>query len=275
MAERRMFTDKVVGSDAFTEMPATTQLLYFHLGMNADDDGFINNPKKVARSIGSSVKDLELLVEKRFLIRFPSGVVVIKHWLMANNIRKDRYKPTEYQEEFSQLYIKPNKAYTEVREHAESADDVIPSGNQNPTAGQPSGNQNPTAGQPKPYNVEPQDRIGEDRLGKDRLINNRKGKESAKNGNDFIPPTLEEVREYCKQRGSPVDPTRFYDYFEARNWIDSKGNPVQNWKQKFLTWTRKELERNGRKPASAKPVHGEDSEQSGSKPKAAGFKYDV
>ena len=271
MAERRMFTQKVVGSDAFTEMPASAQVLYFQLNMVADDDGFVNNPKKTARSIGSSEKDLTILIDKRFLIRFPSGVVVVKHWLMNNTIKSDRYKPTEYQDEFSQLIIKPNKSYTEKEKHPELIE-MEPERSTSGTNPVPEWNHNGSA-------LEPQDRIGKDRIGKDRLdkdrLNNRKGKESAKSDNDFIPPTLEEVREYCKQRGSPVDPTRFYDYFEARNWIDSKGNPVQNWKQKFLTWTRKELERNGRKPASAKPVHGEDSEQSGSKPKAAGFKYDV
>ena len=242
-----MFTEKVVGSDAFTEMPATTQLLYFHLGMNADDDGFINNPKKVARSIGSSAKDLDLLIEKRFLIRFPSGVVVIKHWLMANSIRKDRYKPTEYQEEFAQLFIKTNNAYTEIREHAES-----------PTDGSKSGNQNPTAGQPKPYNAVPQDRIGEDR-GKDRIDKNReKGAKNSKS-KDFTPPTLEEIKEFCAQRDSPVDPNRFYDFFEAGNWIDTKGNPVKNWKQKLITWERKEKTTNERESATGKPVSGKVS----------------
>ena len=114
MAERRMFTQKIVDSDAFLDMPLSTQCLYFHLNMRADDDGFVNNPKKIQRMIGCSEDDLKLLIVKRFIIGFDSGVIVIKHWRMHNTLRKDRYHPTQYQEELSALKIKDNNAYTEV-----------------------------------------------------------------------------------------------------------------------------------------------------------------
>ena len=96
MAEKRMFTQKIIDSDAFLEMPLSAQALYFHLNMRADDDGFINNPKRIQRTIGSTEDDLKLLIVKRFVICFESGVIVIKHWRMHNTLRKDRYNPTQY-----------------------------------------------------------------------------------------------------------------------------------------------------------------------------------
>ena len=113
MAERRMFTQKIVDSDAFLDMPLSTQALYFHLNMRADDDGFVNNPKRIQRTIGASEDDLKLLIAKRFVIGFENGVIVIKHWRMHNTLRKDRYNPTQYQDELALLEIKDNNAYTE------------------------------------------------------------------------------------------------------------------------------------------------------------------
>lgn len=112
MAERRMFAKTIIDSDAFLDMPLSTQALYFHLSMRADDEGFINNPKKIGRMIGSSDDDLKLLVAKNFIIPFESGIVVIKHWRIHNYLQKDRVKETVYQEEKSQLVVKDNKAYT-------------------------------------------------------------------------------------------------------------------------------------------------------------------
>lgn len=112
MAERRMFAKTIIDSDAFLDMPLSTQCLYFHLSMRADDDGFINNPKKIQRMIAASEDDLKLLITKNFIIPFESGIVVIKHWKIHNYIRCDRYKETVYQEEKSLLIEKDNKAYT-------------------------------------------------------------------------------------------------------------------------------------------------------------------
>ena len=112
MAERRMFAKTIIDSDAFLDMPLSTQALYFHLSMRADDDGFINNPNKIQRMIGGSSDDLKLLLIKKFLIQFENGVVVIKHWKIHNYIQNDRYKETLYQEEKSKLFVKDNKSYT-------------------------------------------------------------------------------------------------------------------------------------------------------------------
>lgn len=112
MAERRMFAKTIIDSDAFLDMPLSTQALYFHLSMRADDDGFINNFKKIQRMIGASEDDTKLLIMKNFLIPFESGVVVIKHWRIHNYIRGDRKKETVYHEEMSLLEVKDNGAYT-------------------------------------------------------------------------------------------------------------------------------------------------------------------
>ena len=112
MAERRMFAKTIIDSDMFLDMPLSTQALYFHLSMRADDDGFINNPKKIQRMIGCADDDLKVLIAKNFIIPFESGIVVIKHWKIHNYIRNDRYKETVYQEEKALLETKENKAYT-------------------------------------------------------------------------------------------------------------------------------------------------------------------
>jgi len=127
MAQKRMFSLQIVDSDAFLDMPVSSQLLYFHLSMRADDEGFIGNPKRIIRTIGASDDDFKILLAKRFLLPFESGVVVIKHWLIHNTIRMDRFNATAYQEEKKQLTVKENKAYTIG----------ISTGNQVATSGQP------------------------------------------------------------------------------------------------------------------------------------------
>lgn len=112
MAERRMFAKTITDSDAFLDMPLSTQALYFHLSMKADDDGFVNSAKRVQRAIGAADDDLKLLIAKNFIIPFKSGVIVIKHWKINNYIQNDRYKETAYIEEKQQLAVKENRAYT-------------------------------------------------------------------------------------------------------------------------------------------------------------------
>lgn len=135
MAERRMFAKTIVFSDAFIDMPFSARSLYFALGMIADDDGFVNNPKSVARQIEASSEDLDLLIEKRFVLAFDSGVIAIKHWKIHNYIPKDRYKETKYIEEKSALMLDEKGVYTECIQ------DV--------------------------YKTYTQDRLGEDRIGED------------------------------------------------------------------------------------------------------------
>lgn len=113
LAERRMFAKTIVTSDAFLDMPLSARCLYFTLGMFADDDGFVNNPKSIMRQVGASQDDLNLLLVKRFILAFESGVIVIKHWKIHNYIAKDRYKETKYIEEKSTLMLDEKGAYTE------------------------------------------------------------------------------------------------------------------------------------------------------------------
>ena len=112
MANKAIFSKTIIDTDAFLEMPATTQNLYFHLNMHADDDGFIGNPKRIARMIGASDDDFKILIAKKFIIVFESGVIVIKHWRIHNTLSKMRYKETSYLDEKSQLLLKENNAYS-------------------------------------------------------------------------------------------------------------------------------------------------------------------
>jgi hypothetical protein len=216
MAERRMFAKTIIDSDAFLDMPMSTQALYFHLSMRADDDGFINNPKRIQRMIGASDDDLKLLIAKSFIIVFESGVVVIKHWKIHNYIQSDRYKPTVYAEEKSLLDIKKNKAYTL------NSNECIQNG----------------------YIMDTQDRLGKDRLGKDRLgkdsIEGETPKSKAKR---FTPPTLEEVTAYCIERNNSVDAQHFIDYYTSNGWLVGK-NKMKDWKAAIRTWERNGFSKN-------------------------------
>ena len=145
MAERRMFAKRIVDSDAFTELPPTTQALYFHLCMGADDDGFNNQIRRGMFNAHADRNDFDLLVQKRFIIPFESGVIVIKHWRMHNLIKNDRYKHTAYIDEMSALVLKENGVYTE------SGTQVEPKWNPNGTQ------------------MEPQVRLGKDSIVKDSI----------------------------------------------------------------------------------------------------------
>lgn len=113
MAEKRMFAKSIVNSDVFISMPLSAQALYVHLSMAADDDGFINNHKRIQILVGASDDDMQELIDKRYILVFDSGVAVIKHWKINNTIRKDRYVETLYLEEKEQIKVKKNGSYTE------------------------------------------------------------------------------------------------------------------------------------------------------------------
>lgn len=160
MADKRMFSSKIIDSDAFIEMSPMARLLYFNLSLHADDDGFTNSARREMKIVGAQDSDLNELVDKRFVIRFDSGVVAIKHWRINNTIRSDRYKATTYTDEKSLLTIEPNGAYT-IK--SEVNNNGIPSDNHKNIDGIPSDNQC------VPQIRGGEDRLEEDRLGKDRL----------------------------------------------------------------------------------------------------------
>ena len=218
MAERRMFTMKVVDSDAFLDMPMSSQALYFHLNMRADDDGFVNNPKKILRMIGASEDDLRLLIAKRFILCFENGVIVIKHWRMHNLLRKDRYNPTQYIEQKAMLTVKCDGAYTETPSET-------PSDNQVATTWQPSDNQ-----------VATQDSIGEDSIVKEIIIEPPKKETRHKYGaynNVLLSDTdLEKLK------------TEFPDY-EVRierlsEYMASTGKSYKNHLATIRSWAKKD-----------------------------------
>ena len=211
MAERRMFTKKITESDAFLDMPSSTQMLYFHFSMNADDDGFVNNPKKIQKMCGASDDDFKLLIAKSFIILFDSGIIVIKHWKMHNYIQADRYRPTDYLEEKSMLGIKSNKAYT--LDVSKMDTECI----QNGYIGKVS--------------------IGKDSIGKDsegECVREEKAK-------CFYPPTIDEVKQYCEERKNNIDPMAFIDFYSSKGWMIGK-NRMKDWKAAVRTWERKRKE---------------------------------
>lgn len=111
MAQKRMFNNSVIGSDDFLEMPDSSQNLYFHLSMRADDDGFVDNWKSIMRMTGKKDDDLKILIAKSFVIPFDTGILVIRHWRLNNYIQNDRYKETIYKDEKSLLSIDSNNVY--------------------------------------------------------------------------------------------------------------------------------------------------------------------
>ncbi len=110
MAQRRMFSKDITENDAFLDMPLSTQALYFHLGMQADDDGFVS-PNRIVRMLGGQPDDLKILISKKFVLPFEDGVVVIKHWKINNYLRNDRYKETTHKEKLARLTLKDNNGY--------------------------------------------------------------------------------------------------------------------------------------------------------------------
>lgn len=206
MADKRMFSKSILSSDAFLNMPLSSQALYFHLCVGADDEGFVNNPKMIQRMIGASDGDAQMLIAKNFIIPFDSGVVAIKHWRIHNYIRADRLKATNYQEERRQLELKENGAYT-----------LCPS-----TDGQLSVNCPSTDGQVAD-NCPSSGSIDKIRLDKNRV-------------GEIRPPTQDEVISYCKERHNQVDGKRFYNYYQARGWKFKNGEPVEDWKALLRSW---------------------------------------
>ena len=218
MAERRMFAKKITESDAFLDMPSSTQMLYFHLSMNADDDGFVNNPKKIQRMCGASDDDFKLLLAKSFVLLFESGVIVIKHWKMHNYIQVDRYRPTDYVEEKSMLGLKKNKAYTlDVNKMDTKCIQDVSVGKES---------------------------IGKVRLGEDSIVKDSKGEsvrgEKAKR---FIPPSVEEVEQYCIERSNNIEAQSFIDFYESKGWMIGK-NKMKDWKAAVRTWERSRKQEN-------------------------------
>ena len=238
MAERRMMAKSIIKSDQFLEMPMSSQLLYFHLLSDADDDGFINAPKSIMRIIGAKEDDMRVLQAKGYTIPFDSGVIVIKHWRIHNSLRKDRYNPNpQLENERKQLIVNDKKEYELIQAWQ-------PNGNHLATNWQPNGNHLATNG----YHSIGKDRLGKDRLGKDRLdIEDECEKPHSPKRKTFTKPTIDEIQDYCIERNNNVNVEQFFDYYESNGWKVGK-NSMKDWKAAVRTWERSEY----RKPNSKK-----------------------
>ena len=217
MAERRMFAKQIVLSDAFLDMPLSARCLYFTLGMFADDDGFVNNPKGIMRQCGTTEDDMKILLAKKFLLVFESGVIVIKHWKINNYLRNDRYKETNYTDEKKQLEIGKNGAYSFVGI--------------------------PNMGIPSIGKVS----IGKDSINNNIVIGHENSEEQEKETTTtlkekkFTKPSVEEIKNYCLERKNNIDAERFFDYYESKGWKIGK-NTMKNWQAAIRTWERNNFE---------------------------------
>lgn len=197
-----MFAKTIVLSDAFLDMPLSARCLYFTLGMFADDDGFVNSPKGIMRQCGASEDDIKILMSKKFLLAFESGVIVIKHWRINNYLRNDRYQETKYLEEKSELSYDENGAYTFGI----------------PNSGIPS--------------------IGKDSIDKYSIYKEKEISKDISKKKNFIPPSVEEVKEYLLSVGSKVDAEAFVAFYESKDWMIGK-NKMKNWKSAIVTWEKR------------------------------------
>lgn len=218
MAERRMFAKTIVLSDAFLDMPLSARCLYFTLGMLADDDGFVNSPKSIMRQAGASTDDLNLLMAKRFILAFDSGVIVIKHWRIHNYIQKDRYKESKYMEEKATLMIDQNGAYTECIQDVSTLDTQV--------------------------------RLGKDSLGKDRIgevIEEAAPPKATRHKHGFYNNVLLTDEEYEKlQEEFPHDYTERIE--RLSEYIASTGKRYKSHLATIRAWARKDVQ----KPASSR-----------------------
>lgn len=211
MAERRMFAKTIVLSDAFLDMPLGARCLYMTMGMLADDDGFVNAPKSIMRQCGCSEDDLKMLIAKKFVIPFDSGILVIKHWRINNYLQRDRLTPTKYQEELSTLTIESNGAYVDSCIHDSYT--------------------------PCIHSID-KSSIDKSSIEKNSIECMGADKPPRKR---FEPPSVEEVDAYIKEQNYHVDAQRFVDYYTSNGWMVGK-NHMKDWKAAVRTWERKDGE---------------------------------
>lgn len=226
MAERRMFAKSIIDSDVFLDMPLSAQALYFHFSMRADDEGFVGNPKRIRAMIGASEDDFKLLLLKRFLLDFDSGVVVIKHWKIHNYIQSDRKKETTYFEEKSTLALDNKKAYVYKMDT-----ECIQNG----------------------YSLDTQISIDKNSVDENSIEKEKSNKEKTTTTTRFKPPILEEVKAYCNERNNSVDAEKFIDYYTSNGWKVGR-NSMKDWKATVRTWERTNKQYQPQMPTSARQV---------------------
>lgn len=261
MAERRMFAKTIVESDAFLDMPLSAQSLYIHLGMNADDWGFVNNPRSIRRMCGASEDDLRLLVAKKFILTFDSGAAVIKSWWVNNYVQADRRHPTRYQEELETLFLDDNKSYTTKDTGVLPADMFNRVSKVEPVCIKHVSKMDTKCIQ-SVSKMDTEVRLGKDRLGESTSNSSRvdtqpnpKGfgacapeQPKKRRAKKFVKPSVEEVAEYAegfiKSRnllltGETFRAERFVSWYDSNGWKVGK-NPMKDWKGAVRTWIFKD-----------------------------------
>lgn len=228
MARRRMFSLDVVDTDAFLDMPSSAQNLYFHLGMRADDEGFVSSPKRITSLVSSSADDFRLLVAKGYIIPFESGVCVVRDWKINNYIQADRKRETLHFAEKVQLSTDDAAAYmladTSCIQNVSKLD----------TPRIHDASKMDTSCIQNASSLDTQDSIelGEVPLGKKRYVGGEPPRAAR-----FTPPTVEEVKAYCRERENNVDAERFIDFYASKGWKIGK-NAMKDWRAAVRTWER-------------------------------------
>lgn len=213
MANKRMFALDVIDTDRFCEMPVSARLLYYELGMRGDDEGFVQNPKRIMLTTGTTVDDLKILAAKGYVILFDSGVLVITHWRQNNFIQKDRFHETTCLAEKAQIQTTDSKIY-----------ELLPFGNKLDT---------------------PCIRTVSDLEAQIRLDKTRKEEKArAPSSRRFTPPSVDEVAAYCRERGNAVDAQRFVDFYASKGWrVGNAG--MRDWRAAVRNWERQDNTKNG------------------------------
>lgn len=232
MAERRMMAKSIIDTDAFMEMPMSTQCLYFHLLLRADDEGFLQNAKLIMQMTGCKEDDMKLLIAKQYIIPFDTGVIVIRHWKIHNYIQKDRFTPTSCSMERKLLGVQDDKTYEPVSGCTQNGYTL------DTTCIQPVS---------KLYT---QVRLGKVRLGKVSLESD--ADKSAMSGKStttttkadhkskrFKKPSIEELQAYITEMGYTFSANHFFDYYESNGWKVGR-NGMKSWKAACANWQRRE-----------------------------------
>ena len=207
-----MFSLQVVDTDKFLDMPASTQALYFHLGMHGDDDGFVASPRKIVRCAGCNDDDMMRLVSEGFIIPFESGVLVITDWRVNNTLQNDRYKETIYQDEKSMLRLEKSGKYV-------MDSTLIPECIQDGSSME--SQRNITQGNPTEQN--------KTKCGAMHQAHTR-----------FSPPSVDDVRRFCDEQGyTTIDPERFISFYKSINWMVGNA-PMADWRAAVQSWHRKD-----------------------------------
>lgn len=249
---KRMFSSAIIESDIFLEMPLTAQALYMHLCMNADNEGFVGSPNSVQKMIGASGADMQILLDNRYILKFPSGIIVIKHWYINNNIRQDQAKKTTYIEEKEQLILDGKQAYTEKKTAEKQPIDNQLTGNQQVINSKLTGKYPPSI---EEYSIEEKSIVESsiEKKAQARTHTQERDANSLKE-NDFASdldvlsgiPTLQEVKDFIILKQYNIDAEYFYNYYSAQGW-KRHGQPIENWQALLTQWGRTENLRDGLK----------------------------